>query len=317
MSMSKILVTGGAGFIGSNFTGQLLTAGHQVAVIDNLSLGKKEYLAEWFDHDKFKFYQEDLLDFNKVKEIFKSEPYDLVIHLAANSDIASFKNAEIDLKLGTLATHNVLEAMKEAGLKKILFSSSSVIYGEAKEKPTSEDYGPLLPISFYGANKLAAEGLISAYAHIHQFQAWIFRFANIIGPHGTHGVILDFINKLKQNGRELEILGDGEQCKPYMYVTDCLRGMLLAFERAKDQVNFFNLTSEGRTTVREIAMLVIAGLGLKEVKLRFSGGVRGWPGDVTQVDLSGKKLAALGFKPEYSSSAAVKQAINNLILENH
>ncbi|GAI03515.1 unnamed protein product, partial [marine sediment metagenome] len=206
-------------------------------------------------------------------------------------------------------TYNVLEAMRLNQISKIVFASSSTVYGEAGTKAVAEDYGPLLPISLYGASKLACEGLISAFCHLFDMQAWIFRFANVVGARASHGVIFDFINKLKQNPEELEILGDGTQEKPYLYVGDCIDGILFGLEHSQEQVNVLNLGSDSSTNVTAIASMVVEAVGLSGVKFSYTGGERGWKGDVPQVRFDITKMKNLGWKPRYNSDGAVRQAI--------
>ena len=198
-------------------------------------------------------------------------------------------------------------------MKRIVFSSSSTVYGETPPIPLSEDYGPLLPISVYGAAKLASEGLISSFCHTFDMQAWIFRFANVVGSRCTHGVIFDFINKLRKNPEELEILGDGRQRKSYLYVSDCVDGMLFGFENAKDQINLFNLGSDGATEVNRIAEMVVDEMKLGDIKFKYTGGKRGWKGDVPRFQFDISKIKKLGWKPKYNSDEAVRKAIRDLI----
>lgn len=306
----RCFVTGGAGFIGSHLVDKLINE-HSVTVYDNLSLGKESHLSHHLGKNNFKFIKADLLDLDMLKKSVTG--HDAVFHLAANSDISNNKVTDIDLKKGTLATYNVLEAMRLNDIGKIVFSSTSSIYGEARIKPTPEDYGPLLPISFYGASKLACEGLISAFSHNFKLQTWILRFANIAGDRGTHGVIVDFIRKLERNSRELEILGDGEQAKPYLYVKDCVDGMLYAFNNSNDDVNYFNLSSDGSTKVKTIASTIVEELGLKGVEFRFTGTARGWPGDVPRVEMNTGKLAKLGWKCNLSSDESLRKSARELL----
>ena len=307
----KILVTGGAGFIGSHLCGRLLHDGHEVTAFDNLSLGKEEFLEAFKKSSKFNFIKADLLDVNAIQAATKG--IDQVWHLAANSDIeAGGKSTDIDLKIGTIATYNTLEAMRLAGVKEIIFSSTSAIYGEATIKPTPENYGPLLPLSFYGASKLACEALVTAFCHNFEMRSWIYRFANIVGPHTTHGAIHDFIKKLKNDPKKLLILGDGKQSKSYLHVQDCIEGMLFGVQKSKNEVNLFNLSSHGICFVDEIGDFVIEGMGLKATK-EYSGGSRGWKGDVPTVLLDGAKLQAMGWKPSLDSRGAVQKAVKDIL----
>ena len=242
--MSRILVTGGAGFIGSHLVDELINRGNEVVVYDNFSSGKKEFLDASLSTGKVKLIEGDLLDLEFLTEAMKG--IELVYHLAANPDIRLGTTVtDTDLKQGTIATYNVLESMRINGCKNIAFSSSSVVYGEAKLMPTPEDYGPLFPISLYGASKLGSEGLISAWVGTFGIKAWIFRFANIIGSRGTHGVIFDFIHKLKKDPTRLEVLGNGLQEKSYMEVIDCSRAMIHVVENFNEDLNYVNLGSSG------------------------------------------------------------------------
>ena len=293
-------VTGGAGFIGSHLVDKLMEEGYNVTVYDNLSLGKKEFIKHHLSNPRFKFIKADLLDFKTLKKAIKKS--EIVFHLAANSDIIkSSKQTNIDLNQGTIATYNLLEAMRLNNVKKIVFASSNVVYGEANKFPISENYGPLFPISFYGASKLAGEGLITAYCHNFGFSSWIYRFVNIVGSRATHGIVLDFYRKLKKNPSELEVLGNGKQSKPYLEIHDCVNGMLFGLKNSSKQINMFNLGTEGSTSVNEITEMILKELNLKNVQLKYTGGIRGWPGDVHTVSLTSKKLRSLGWKPKYPS----------------
>ncbi len=310
----RIFISGGAGFIGSNLAGLLLGMGCRVTAFDNLSLGKVSFIENYLDNPAFNFVEEDLLNKKVLRKAMAG--HDIVFHLAANSDISdSSQSTDIDLKLGVIATYNVLENMRLNKIEEIVFSSTSTIYGEPDLKPTPEDYGPLLPISFYGASKLACEGYITAFAHNFGIRAWIYRLANIVGPNGTHGVIYDFIHKLKKSPRCLKILGDGKQSKPYLYIDDCLEGMLFAYEHGRNEVNYFNLTCRDTTNVTTIAKFVIREMGLKNVRFDYTGQSRGWSGDVPQVELDPAKINKLGWKPTYSSDEAVRLAVKDLVEE--
>jgi len=309
--MAKYFITGGAGFIGSHLVDRLIGSG-EVTVYDNLSSGKKEFIQQHLGESNFHFIQADLLDIDTLNQAIANQ--DIVFHLAANPDVrAGITNTNLDLHQGTLATYNLLEAMKVNKISKIVFASSSTVYGEAGTRAVAEDYGPLLPISLYGASKLACEGLISAFCHIFDMQAWIFRFANVVGSRSSHGVIFDFINKLRQNPEELEILGDGTQEKPYLYVSDCIDGILFGLEHSQEQVNVLNLGSNSSTNVTAIAGMLVEAMGLAGVKFSYTGGNRGWRGDVPQVRFDITKMKNLGWKPRYSSAEAIKQAIKDIL----
>ena len=308
----RAFVTGGAGFIGSHLVDKLMDRGDTVTVYDNLSSGKKQFLEQHFKKTNFNFIEGDLLDLEKLKNSIKN--HDVVFHIAANPFVRlGEKQTRLDLEQGAIATYNVLESMRLNNIKKIVFSSSSVVYGETPSIAIPENYGPTLPISFYGAGKLAAEGLICAFCGTFDFQAWIFRFANVVGIRGTHGVIVDFIGKLKKNPHELEILGDGHQQKPYLHVSDIVEGMLYGFEHSNNQINLFNLGCDSNTTVTHIAEMVVEEMGLKNVKFKYTGGKRGWPGDIPRFQLSIEKIKKLGWRPKYTSDDAVRKAIREIL----
>jgi len=304
-------VSGGAGFIGSHLVDKLVSIG-DVTLYDNLSSGKTEFIKHHLDRDNFNFIQADLLELDTLQKAMKD--HDVVFHMAANPEArAGIVDTDLDLKQGTIATYNVLEAMRLNRIKKIVFASSSTVYGETPVKPIAEDYGPLQPISLYGASKLAGEGLITAFCHIFGMQAWIFRFANVAGARATHGIIFDFINKLKHNAKELEILGDGTQEKPYIHVDECVAGFLYGLQHANGQVNVFNLGCPSTTSVSVITRMLVEEMGLPNVKFRYTGGNRGWPGDVPQVRYDTSKMERLGWKPRYTSDEAVRRGIRDIL----
>ena len=308
----KTFVTGGAGFIGSHLVDKLIIKGNYVTVYDNLSSGNKQFLEDHKNNDRLNFIEADLLDFNRLKKEIKG--HEVVFHIAANPFVRlGEKQTRLDLEQGPIATYNILEAMRLNNIKKIIFSSSSVVYAETPPMAIPENYGPTLPISLYGAGKLAAEGLISAFCGTFGFQAWIYRFANVVGIRGTHGVIVDFIDKLKKNPKELEILGNGKQQKPYLHVFDIVSGILHGFEHSNDQLNLFNLSCDSDTTVTRIADMVVEEMGLKNVKYEFTGGKRGWAGDVPRFLLDASKINSLGWKPSYTSDEAVRKAIREIL----
>jgi UDP-glucose 4-epimerase len=310
----RYFVAGGAGFIGSHLVDRLVNTGG-VAVYDNLSSGKREFIRHHLNRDSFRFIQGDILDRNRLAKAMKGS--DIVFHMAANPEVrAGTYDTELDLKQGTIATYNALETMRLHGIKRVVFASSSTVYGEVAGLPIPEDYGPLQPISLYGASKLACEGLITAFCHLFDMQAWIFRFANIVGSRATHGAIFDFINKLKRNPEELEILGDGTQQKPYIHVQDCVDGVLYGFQHSDAQVNVFNLGNSDVTRVTTIAQMLVESMGLANVKLKYTGGERGWPGDVPQVRLDTSRMEKLGWKPKYNSGEAVRIAIKEILGKN-
>ncbi|NYT09446.1 MAG: NAD-dependent epimerase/dehydratase family protein [Methanosarcinales archaeon] len=310
---SSILITGGAGFIGSHLLDRLL-AEHDVTVLDNFSTGRREYLEGYREESNFHLIEADLLESDSLEEALLGK--EMVFHLAANPDVRlGASDSRVHLEQNIMATYNLLEAMRAAGVKKIAFTSTSTVYGEAKEVPTPEDYGPLLPISLYGASKLACEALISSYCHTFEMQSWIFRFANIVGERGTHGVLVDFIRKLRDNPGELEILGSGRQSKSYLEVNDCVEAMLQCIKGSKEQVNVFNIGSEDSVDVTQIADIVVRQMGLKDVRYRYTGGLdgRGWKGDVRVMLLSLEKIKSLGWRPKGGSAQAIQIAVEALL----
>jgi len=308
----KAFVTGGAGFIGSHLVDKLLNRGDFVTSFDNLSSGDEEFFKQHKKNDNFRFVEADLLDFKKVTKEIKN--HDVVFHIAANPFVRlGEKQTRLDLEQGPIATYNILESMRQNKIKKIVFSSSSVVYAETPNIEIPETYGPTLPISLYGAGKLAAEGLISAFCGTFDFQAWIYRFANVVGIRGTHGVIVDFIDKLKKNPKELEILGDGRQQKPYLHVHDVVDGIIFGFENSNDKLNLFNLGCNSNTTVTRIAEMVVEEMNLKDVKFNYTGGIRGWAGDVPRFQLDISKIKKLGWKESNSSDEAVRKAIREVL----
>jgi UDP-glucose 4-epimerase len=308
---TRYFVTGGAGFIGSHLVDRLLERGG-VTVYDNLSSGRREFISHHFGRADFKLVEADLLDFDTLKEAMGG--HDVVFHLAANPYVRSGITAtDLDLKAGIMASYNVLEAMRRSKIKRLAFTSSSTVYGEVGTNAVSEDYGPLEPISLYGASKLGSEGLISAFCHLFDIQGWIFRLANIVGSRLTHGVIFDFINRLRENPGRLEILGDGRQQKPYLHVDDCVEGMLLAMEKSGEPLNVFNLGPASSTSVVKIAEIIVAETGLKGVAFSYAGGDRGWVGDVPQVRFDITRMRRLGWKPGYTSGQAVERTVREML----
>ena len=303
---ATVLVTGGAGLVGSHLASTLHDAGARVRVADDLSKGERERIP-----DPVTFTKVDLTDRDAVDQIVTGD-LDMVFHLAAYTDT----NFDDDRKLfeeNTEMTYNLLEAMREADVEHFAFTSSSTVYGEAP-RPTPEDYAPLEPISIYGSSKLADEGLISTYAHSYGIQSWVFRFANIVGPYQRGNVVPDFIEKLTDDPTELEILGDGRQEKSYMYVEECVSAMKYVVEHADEPLNIYNLGTKTTTSVTDIADIVSDELGV-DPEYTYTGGDRGWTGDVPKMRLSIKKLAALGWEPARSSDEAVRQGAQDLIAE--
>ena len=310
----RALVTGGAGFIGSHLVDRLVSQGDEVLVVDNLSSGVLGFIQSHIDSGAVKFHKVDLKDLDSLKPLMNG--VDMVYHLAANPDIRlGTRITDTDLKEGTIATYNVLESMRLAGVGKIAFASSSVVYGENAPMPTPEDHGPCLPISLYGASKQAGEGLIGAWVGTFGLQAWIFRFANIIGERGTHGVIFDFIHKLKADPSRLEVLGNGLQEKSYMEVGDCVDAILHVIANTNETINLYNLGSNDTCSVRNIAAIVVRETGCHDASIEYTGGDRGWAGDIPKAMLSINRLKDLGFNVNYDSEEAVAHTARVLIKE--
>jgi UDP-glucose 4-epimerase len=309
----RVLVTGAAGFIASNLIPRLLARGDEVAGADNFFLGKRAYVAQ---HPRFAFHELDLLERESVVALFDEFKPERVWHLAANSDISyGTKYTDFDLKGGTLVTFNVLEAMRRTGVRELVFSSSGAVYGEPAVMPTPEDYGPIFPISLYAASKVACETLITAFAHNYDLRAWIFRFGNIVGPNPTHGVIHDFVLRLRDERTRLTVLGDGSQAKPYVYVEDCLDGMEFGVAHAREHVNCYNLAVDDQTSVREITDWTIEAMGIARaaIDVQYGDSPRGWRGDVPYVKLDTRRMIALGWRPKLSSNEAVRRTIAEVV----
>jgi UDP-glucose 4-epimerase len=309
---SKIIVTGGAGFIGSHLVDKLIAGGNEVTVIDNLSSGKMEFIEHHDQDPNFKLIKLDMLELEKLKIAIKGA--DMVYHLAANPDVRlGEQNTRVHLEQNIIVTYNLLEAMRMNKLQNIAFTSTSTVYGEASIIPTPENYGPLIPISLYGASKLACEALITSYCHTFDMRSWIFRFANIVGERGTHGIIIDFINKLKTNPKALEILGDGQQRKSYIHVSDCIDGIMFAVNNSDEMANIFNIGSMDTINSTQIGELIVKEMGLHDVKFTYTGGSRGWKGDVPKMLLSIDKLQTLGWNPSHNSKSSVIAATKSTL----
>ena len=318
--IKKVFITGGAGFIGSHIIDTLLKYKYQVIAFDNLSTGKKCWIEKHLDNKNFQFIQADILNLDDVKKSMQGN--DLVWHLAANTNIpAGFTNTELDLKNNVIGTYNVLESMRLNNIQPILFSSTGAIYGDlCKRNSVTENIGPILPVSLYGASKLGCEGFIASYCSLFNLRAWMFRFGNVIGSRMKRGAIYDFIKKLNRNPAELEILGDGKQEKNYFLVEECINGMIYALKNAKltdkTPCDIFNLGSDSITKVTTIAQLIIEEMKLENVNTYFTGGETGWEGDQPQVHILSNKMHELGWYTKHTSDEAVKIAIRRLLKEN-
>lgn len=308
----NVLITGGAGFIGSHLCDRLIQRNYNITVIDNLILGRIDNIAHLLENDKFLFIKQDICHLNSLREVFRAGNFNCVYHLAANSDIQKGgEDSTVDYELTFKTTYNVLRSMHEFGVKKMFFASSSAIYGDSQEDLT-EDFGPLLPVSNYGASKLASEAYISAFSSMYNIQAWIARFPNVVGERFTHGVIYDFINKIYKDNETLTVLGDGEQTKPFLYVKDLIEGILFICDNANERYNVFNLGSQSRTKVKTIARMVVDEMGFNS-KIVYTGGKRGWAGDVPEFKYDLKKVHGLGWRAKYDSNESVRMTIKKVL----
>jgi UDP-glucose 4-epimerase len=310
---SRHFVTGAAGFIGSHLVDALLARGDRVVGVDNFVLGRRANLERALRSSNFVFEELDVNEPERCGAFLQSQAkdgaFDTVWHMAANSDIqAGVTNPDVDLRLTFLTTYNTLKVMQALGMTELVFASTSAIYGELPG-PLTETSGPLFPISSYGAMKLSSEAVISAALERFLKKAWLFRFPNVVGGRATHGAIYDFLAKLKRNPAELEVLGDGSQEKPYLHVSELVEAMLLLHGRAKERLNVFNISPEGTaTTVRHIAEAVVRAAA-PGARLRYTGGRRGWIGDVPRFSYSIEKLKAAGWQPRLTSDQAIERAI--------
>ncbi len=308
----KLIITGCAGFIGSTLVDRLISEGHFIVGVDNFSTGQQRFLKGAFTNPNFKLIETDLLDLDALNKAFAGG--EMVFHLAANADVRfGTDHPRRDLEQNTIATYNVLEAMRANGIKKIAFSSTGSVYGEAAVIPTPED-GPFpIQTSLYGASKAACEGLISAYCEGFGYQSWIFRFVSILGERYTHGHIFDFYQKLMKDPTQLEVLGNGKQRKSYLYVQDCIDAILVATQKAQARVNIFNLGVDGYCEVNNSIRWISKELGVTP-KLKYAGGERGWIGDNPFIFLDTKKINSLGWKPKVSIEEGVIKTVKFLRL---
>jgi UDP-glucose 4-epimerase len=311
----NVFVSGGAGFIGSHLI-QYLLAGDDVSkvvVFDNFSSGRQSFLPDG-EQSRLRVVREDLKKLEAVKEAM--DGCDTVFHLAANPDIAKAASfPDIDFWEGTYLTQNVLEAMRVTGAKSIIYTSGSGVYGENSSTAFREDFGPCIPISTYGASKLAGEALVSAYCHLFDMNGLAFRFANVVGARQTHGVGYDFVRRLQQDPQRLQILGDGKQSKSYVYVDDVLSAIFIAKAASTGTFDVYNVATDDYMTVNEIADITVEESGLQRSKVvyEYTGGDRGWKGDIPVVRFDVSKIKSLGWKAHRSSSKAVRDAIRAMI----
>jgi len=314
----KVLVTGAAGFIGSHLCRRLVANRVQVRALDNLSTGTEANIADIMHDELFEFTLGDVLKQKQVESLL--DGCTAVFHLAANPEVrAALSDGEIDFEQNLRSTHMLLEALRaKAWCGTLVFTSTSTVYGDATQLPTPENYGPLVPISMYGATKLGCEALITAYSHLLGLRALIFRFANVVGPGSGHGVIHDFLTKLQQNPAKLEVLGDGTQTKSYIYIDDCIDAFIHATKHGNENPGIYNIGTDDQTDVKTIASIVIEELGLRDVQISFKPGPegRGWPGDVKRMLLDVSKLRTLGWSPRCRSTDAVQKATEQLAKEH-
>ncbi len=309
----KALVAGGAGFIGSHLIDALLAEGDSVVCVDNFFIGTKRNIEHLKDNPNFTFYEQDLTDLDAMLSIFEKEKVDYVFHLAANSDIqASANEPMIEYKNTYSTTYILLECMRRNGVKKLFFASTSAVYGEQYDVKLTEVGVDLKPISYYGGAKLGSEGIISSYAYMNDMSVLVFRFPNVIGPRLTHGVIFDFVKRLKEDPSHLRILGDGRQCKPYIYVLD-LVDAIMKFKDVPQGVTLYNVGVETATTVTRIAEIVCEKMGLTGIPFEYTGGRGGWKGDVPMFAYDLTKIHEAGWTAKSTSDEAVEKTVESVI----
>lgn len=312
MTLPGFLVVGGAGFIGSHLVSRLVERG-QVTVVDDLSSGRREYLAPAIATGRCQLLEGSVFDAELLQRSLRGKI--AVFHLSANPDARrGLENPVLDLEQGTLATHAVLDAVRRSDTKALVLASSGTVYGEARVACREVDLGSL-PVSLYGASKLASEALVSAHVECFGLTAWIFRLGNVIGPRATHGVAFDFLTRLRREPQQLSVLGDGQQSKPYVYVADAVEAMLFGFEHAAEPLNVFNVAPPDASTVRRIAELCVAHSANPRASIVYTGGQRGWRGDIPHSRLDATALAELGYRLPRDSDAAVQLGVSELSRE--
>lgn len=313
-SSQKHFVTGGAGFIGSHLVDRLLSEGKNVTVYDSMVQGRPHLVEGHKKHPNYKFIKADLMDLDTLTKSMAG--HEFVWHLGANADIpGGIKDTTLDLNNGTIATRNVLEAMRVNNIKHVVYTSSSTVYGELSLNRVSENMGPMLPISLYGASKLAGEALMSSYGCLFDIQSWIFRFGNVMGGRMNHGVVFDLIHKLIKNPNELEVLGDGNQEKNFFLVEECIEGIYTMVANTNKPFDVFNLGNETTIKVSEIAKIIIQEMGLPNAKIKYAGGRGGWRGDVPAVIYNVEKVTKAGWKAKNSSADTIRECARRLIKE--
>jgi len=311
----KVFVTGGAGFIGSHLVNKILdTTNAAVTVFDNFSTGRRFHFAERVSDSRLTIIEADAQDQDRLIKTIRG--HDIVYHFASNSDIAKAQQEpSVDFLNGTLLAHNVLEAMRITGVKRIVFTSGSGVYGEVGSTPVPENYDRMIPVSTYGACKLACEALISAYSFMFDITGTVFRFANVVGPHQTHGVAYDFIHRLAQDPTQLKIFGDGTQSKPYVHIEDILNAFFLMERVQVSGYDVFNVGTQDHLTVREIADIVCERMRLSNVEYMFTGGSRGWKADVPVYRLNTDKIRSYGWHSARNSREAVIASVDTMLAD--
>ncbi|HNS81612.1 MAG TPA: NAD-dependent epimerase/dehydratase family protein [Kiritimatiellia bacterium] len=315
--IERVFLTGGSGFIGSHVADMLMEQGYAVTVYDNLSNGRREFIEQHFGKPGFTFHEADILDADRLAEAMAG--HDLVWHLAANTDIiGGVEQPRRDLRDCVMGTFNVLEAMRATGIQPVIFSSTGAVYGDlCFDVATSEASGPLLPVSTYAAGKIGSEAFISSFCHLYGLRAWMFRFGNVIGARMTHGVIFDFIHKLRANPQSLLIRGAGNQEKNYFLVEECIDGMAYAFRNipmTEDKpCDLFNLGTDSITRVTDIAEIVKTEMGLEDAEIKIEGTKQAWPGDQPRVHITVDKMRALGWTARRTSDQAVAAAVRRML----
>jgi UDP-glucose 4-epimerase len=317
-TLHRICIVGGAGFIGSHFVDRLLAsdATEQLTVYDNFSSGRPWHLAQHQNDSRLDVVKADVRDLEEL--VRAMDGHDTVVHLASNPDIArAATDPAVDFDQGTLLTHHVAEAARRGGVQRILYASGSGVYGDLGEHEVAEDYGPLVPVSTYGASKLAGEALFASYAAMFGLTVRAFRFGNVVGPHQTHGVGYDFVRRLLDDPTQLRILGDGKQSKSYIHVSDVIAAVLLAAQRARTPFEVFNVATGDYVTVTEIAELAMAVVGLPAGSTRFdyTGGDRGWKGDVPVVRINTDRIRTLGWSNERTGRQALQASMESMAVD--
>lgn len=312
----KTLIAGGAGFIGSHLCHALLSAGHSVVCVDNFSLGSEDNIKHLLLNKQFQFYKADVTDRVRIRQIFNETKPEYVFHLAANSDIqASASDPDVEYRNTYTSTYEILNCMREYDVKNLFFASTSAVYGDKRGVVLDERTPELSPISYYGAAKLGSEALINAYSYMNDINALIFRFPNVIGPGLTHGVIFDFIDKLQKDCTHLQILGNGMQTKPYIYVDDLVAAIQQFFSLNMQGVSIYNVGVSGETSVTSIADILCDEMGFDNVQYEYTGGEGGWKGDVPRFCYSAEKIHSAGWRATYTSDEAVRKTIQAVLAE--